>query len=95
MGALFDGALNKKFWQYLTLKKQKQNILKKGGTKIKITKFLIVGIREIINLILNFCRTPKKPPSVPNVCKLDKLLSEILQISEKNNDAFCITIMFY
>ena len=60
MEILINGSIIKKIWQQLTLIKAKY-FEKKGGTKIKIKKLLIVRIRNIINPSPNFGARPKKP----------------------------------
>ena len=63
--------------------KKKQNILKKGRIKIKTKKSLILRIRDIIEPLPDVVAPPANRPSVPGVCKLDQLLSGVLQIKKK------------
>ena len=83
--------MNKKYCQYLTIKKQKQNILKEGSIILKTKKFLILRIRDIIEPLPDFVARPANRLSVPSVCELDQLFSGFLQILKKN-DAFFIII---
>ena len=55
-------------------------------------KLLMVRIHDNIKPIPDFATRSRNRPSVQSFYKLDKLLSEILQILKKNNDAFCIII---
>ena len=73
------------------LKKQKQNILKKGSIKITTKKFLILGVQDIIEPLPDVVARPANQPSVPSICEWDEFLSGILQILKKK-DAFCIII---
>ena len=66
------------------IKKQKQNVWKKGSTKVKFKKFLIVRIHD------NMARARQTAQVFQIFCKLDQLLSEILQILKKSNDVICI-----
>ena len=61
-----------------SIKKRKQNILKKGSINIKIKKLLIVRIHDNIKPIPEFAAHPATPP--PSVCELEQLLIERLQI---------------
>ena len=67
----------------MTLKKQKQNILKKGSIKIKTKKSLILRVHDIIRPLPDFAARPANRRSVPVICELDQLLNGILQILKK------------
>ena len=82
MATVINGAVIKDFLKWLTLKEQKLNFLKGGRTKIENWKFLVLGIHDNIKPIPDFAARPKNCPSIPSVCKLDQLLSEILQIKK-------------
>ena len=64
--------------------------MKKGSIKIKTKKSLNLRIHDIIEPLPDFVARPANRPSVPSDCNFGQLLSRILQIIKKNNDAFCI-----
>ena len=57
--------------------------MKKGSIKIKTKKSLILRILDIIEPRPDSVARPANPPSYPNVCDLDQLLSGVLQILKK------------
>ena len=69
-----------------------EKYFEKGSFKIKTKKSLILRIHVNIKPLPDFVARLENRPSVPSFCELDQSLSGILQILNKNNDAFCIII---
>ena len=58
-------------------------MLKKGSIKIKTRKSLTLRVHDITELLPDFVARPGNRPSFPSICKLEQLVSGILQILKK------------
>ena len=70
------------------IKKQKQNILKKGSIKIKTKKSLILRLHDDVENLPDFVAGRENRPSVPSVCELDQMLRGIRKKIKKRTMHF-------
>ena len=75
MGAVINGAVNKKILLVINIKKTKAKYFEKGSIKIKTKKSLVLRIHDIIEHLPDFVARSANRPSVPSICELDQSLS--------------------